>query len=166
MEEVETLKDIINQKIETTSNELEIVTNRIRDQKITDDIRNTLNMYQEIFQKLTSMASISNNQDTISSRSKYTRIDSIVQILESVQKPISKELLHLFWELESKETTDDEKLEIKGLITILQDVIYMLDNMITVIFREFVYSPDVSTTHRLQKRRLVRNLTSLVDQPP
>jgi len=149
MEEVETLKDIINQKIETTSNELEIVTNRIRDQKITDDIRNTLNMYQEIFQKLTSMASISNNQDTISSRSKYTRIDSIVQILESVQKPISKELLHLFWELESKETTDDEKLEIKGLITILQDVIYMLDNMITVIFREFVYSPDVSTTHRL-----------------
>lgn len=149
MEEVETLKDIINQKIETTSNELEIITNRIRDQKITDDIRNTLNMYQEIFQKLTSMASISNNQDTISSRSKYTRIDSIVQILESVQKPISKELLHLFWELESKETTDDEKLEIKGLITILQDVIYMLDNMITVIFREFVYSPDVSTTHRL-----------------
>ena len=137
MEEVETLKDIINQKIETTSNELEIVTNRIRDQKITDDIRNTLNMYQEIFQKLTSMASM------------YTRIDSIVQILESVQKPISKELLHLFWELESKETTDDEKLEIKGLITILQDVIYMLDNMITVIFREFVYSPDVSTTHRL-----------------
>ncbi len=149
MEEVETLKDIINQKIETTSNELEIITNRIRDQKITDDIRNTLNMYQEIFQKLTSMASISNNQDTISSRSKYTRIDSIVQILESVQKPISKELLHLFWELESKETTDDEKLEIKGLITILQDVIYMLDNMITVIFREFVYSPDVSTTHCL-----------------
>ncbi len=149
MEEVETLKDIINQKIEMTSYELKIVTNRIRDQKITDDIRNTLNMYQEIFQKLTSMASISNNQDTISSRSKYTRIDSIVQILESVQKPISKELLHLFWELESKETTDDEKLEIKGLITILQDVIYMLDNMITVIFREFVYSPDVSTTHRL-----------------
>lgn len=96
MEEVETLKDIVNQKIEMTSYELEFVTNRIRDQKITDDIRNTLNMYQEIFQKLTSMASISNNQDTISSRSKYTRIDSIVQILESVQKPISKELLHLF----------------------------------------------------------------------
>jgi len=137
MEEVETLKDIVNQKIEMTSYELKFVTNRIRDQKITDDIRNTLNMYQEIFQKLTSMASM------------YTRIDSIVQILESVQKPISKELLHLFWELESKETTDDEKLEIKGLITILQDVIYMLDNMITVIFREFVYSPDVSTTHRL-----------------
>jgi hypothetical protein len=143
MEEVETLKDIINQKIKTTSNELEIVTNRIRDQKITDDIRNTLNMYQEIFQKLTSMASISNNQDTISSRSKYTRIDSIVQTLESVQKPISKELLHLFLELDSKEITDEEKLEIKGLITILQDVIYMLDNMTTVIFREFVYSPDV-----------------------
>jgi len=149
MEEVETLKDIVNQKIEMTSYELEFVTNRIRDQKITDDIRNTLNMYQEIFQKLTSMASISNNQDTISSRSKYTRIDSIVQILESVQKPISKELLHLFLELDSKEITDEEKLEIKGLITILQDVIYMLDNMITVIFREFVYSPDVSTTHRL-----------------
>jgi len=143
MEEVETLKDIINQKIETTSNELEIVTNRIRDQKITDDIRNTLNMYQRIFQKLTSMASTSNNQDTISGRSKYTIIDSIVQTLESVQKPISKELLHLFLELDSKEITDEEKLEIKGLITILQDVIYMLDNMITVIFREFVYSPDV-----------------------
>lgn len=142
MEEVETLKDIINQKIETTSNELEIITNRIQDQKITDDIRNTLNMYQEIFQKLTSMASISNNQDTISSRSKYTRIDSIVQILESVQRPIRKELLHLFWEFESKETTDDEKLEIKGLITILQDVIYMIDNMLAVIFRDVVYSPD------------------------